>query len=827
MRSRPVILQDCQALAEGPDCPRPGGATDIISVNFQSLQLAWRQFSRRPALPVAVVAIIAVFCGVSATQVSMLRAWRDPAVPAGLGSLHYVRLLPKDLRSERRLPLGLALEAARSVRNIAQSAVYRTASLLIDDQGWTDSLAGVYAQPGLLRLFEVAPLLGHAPEDLAPSERLNAAYISHRLWRRMPDPDRDFIGRPVLIAGEPCVVRGVLPPGAEIPDGSDIIRLTEDFTVGGPGGLLRPVDFLVRVRDGASLRDLSEELNVLLHAPGTAVAKKEGVRGIELTPFAAFMLGPAGQNLLSGLVVITFCFSLALLTSAAVLVLLRAREHEPAQLTKVVLGAEITRLVGEGLVAACAWVFAAVPLGYFVGAVYGRVLELAFALAQKRAFWLRFEPDSASLLALAGVALAVLALCQLASVLRLDLNDMGRHQRTVTRHQRSPATAVFAASQFFVCFMLVAVTVLLTHAGASRDQAGQSIDQQRIITCRLALPAAISPDLAGQTALLNRLQQEVSALPGVAGVTFARRRDYVAGGTLELPLLAADATDGTTRQTVSSDTVRYGYFSDLGVRLIDGREFTSADAVGGPMKVLVNQAFVRRYSPDRLIVGTSLTSGNPIEIIGVVPDLDLGGSVGSQDPPEGVYFLMDRAGRQPYLTMLVRYQVATPAGFATDLRRAVIAAHPGLAPYWIKTVAESIDEQYATIFTMRRTALIYAVIVGGITSLALISVVLFQFRCSHREIALRIALGAGELRAFLPMCRWLWASSLAGIAAGSAMLWILRSHADFVGLDRIQNPALLAAGGAATILAAVLTIFAVLPSLVRVRTVPVGRILAQ
>ena len=137
----------------------------------------------------------------------------------------------------------------------------------------------------------------------------------------------------------------------------------------------------------------------------------------------------------------------------------------------------------------------------------------------------------------------------------------------------------------------------------------------------------IAPELNGYTPQRNhdifeRIEDRLARLPGVTGVTSAWIRlasssnwgsNYTVQGFDPPP----DA------DTVSSyNYVGAGYLRTLGIPLLSGREFTSADTLGAPKVAIVNEAFLKKFNLGRDAVGTRMKRGAgsgalDIEIVGV------------------------------------------------------------------------------------------------------------------------------------------------------------------------------------------------------------------
>src|ERR1044071_2299878 len=81
--------------------------------------------------------------------------------------------------------------------------------------------AGV--KTGFFNVLGVQPFLGRAflPEDDKPGT-ITAAIISHGLWKRRFGSDPAIVGKQVQISSRPITVVGVMPPGFEYPEQTQI-----------------------------------------------------------------------------------------------------------------------------------------------------------------------------------------------------------------------------------------------------------------------------------------------------------------------------------------------------------------------------------------------------------------------------------------------------------------------------------------------------------------------------------------------------------------------------------------------------------------------------
>jgi putative ABC transport system permease protein len=76
---------------------------------------------------------------------------------------------------------------------------------------------------GFFSVLGVQPFLGRVfvPEDDQPNAQ-SVAIISHGLWKRRFGADRGLIGREIFISAKPVTVIGVMPPGFEYPQETQV-----------------------------------------------------------------------------------------------------------------------------------------------------------------------------------------------------------------------------------------------------------------------------------------------------------------------------------------------------------------------------------------------------------------------------------------------------------------------------------------------------------------------------------------------------------------------------------------------------------------------------
>jgi predicted permease len=270
-------------------------------------------------------------------------------------------------------------------------------------------------------------------------------------------------------------------------------------------------------------------------------------------------------------------------------------------------------------------------------------------------------------------------------------------------------------------------------------ETGMALDN--LVTFQLS-PALSGYDDERATILYRSLLERLRSAPGVTSAAMATV-PLLAGGEWDssVAIEGHQAKDGEDVQAFMN-AVTPGYFTTMKIPLLEGRDFTDADARGEATVAIVNRKFAEQYFPGRSAVGKRIGSGGgpgsklTVEIIGVVADSLYEG------PREGVHrqVFWPNWGKNSG-TIYLRTQTPSSSAYKM-IRNEVQQLAPSMPVYEMKTVAAQLDE---TLLTDRLIAMLsagFGLLATLLATIGLYGVMAFVVARRRKELGIRLALGA-------------------------------------------------------------------------------------
>ena len=626
----------------------------------------------------------------------------------------------------------------------------------------------------LLPLLGVQPVVGRLfrPDEDQPGHT-TAVLLSDGLWRRRFGADRSIAGKSVRLNDKGYTVVGVLPPGFRILDtAADVwVPLGMD-----PGDARanhgRFLIVIARMRTGVTLRQVRAEMDTI----GARLERAEPEFNHGWRPSAYSLrdelVGKVEQPLAVLMGAVGFLLLMACVNVANLLLARGTQRHREIAI-RMAMGAGRGRIAGQLLAENLPLSLAGGALGLLLawGAI---VLVARFGpasiprLAEARLDWRLFLFTLGISIATGVVFGLVPAIQGSGSSLNTALIEGGRG-RTAARSVRLLRNGLVVTEVALAVLVLIGAGLLIRSFVRLRAE-DLGFQPSGLLTVRLPLAGARNASAERRIAFIQQVEERVAALPGVRAVA--------AVDTLPLGGFGFGTTFAIEGRPVPGDKpiglvrgVTPGYFRTMGLPLLEGRDFTGADAAGSALTMVVSRNVERRFWPRGGAVGSRLVldpNGRRLaQIVGVVGDV-------KPETIEGDDWLTlyGPYAQNAFRSMtLVMRSALPPESVVRAAERAVHQLDPDQPVADGRSMDAVVDQVVAGARFNTLLLTIFAQIAFVLAAVGVYGVVSYDVSQRTGEIGIRLALGAqpgAVLRLILTQ-----AAVLAGlgIAAGLAAAW--------------------------------------------------------
>ena len=622
---------------------------------FRDLRVAFQSLMRSKGLAAIVILTLALGIGANAAIFTLVRGvLLKPLVNRDENRLIYVRQSAPGLgadNTEFSVPELKDLETG--VRSISEFGDFSQMSFTMVGLGEPRVVQGGVVSGNYFEVMGLRPVLGRlvGPEDDGPNAA-GVVVLTYNFWSTVYKKDPNVIGKTVRLSSigdRSATVVGVLEPSVPYPAETEIManlvtsphhlsatmvtgrvhRMTELFGKLAPGATLEQARSELRTGYASMLKDhpdaYPDSARYNIDAKMLRDQITSGARTVLLVLLVA-----------SGLVFIIAC------SNVANLVLARVVRREGELAVRAALGASNWTLRRMLLAESLLLCGAGAAIGVMIAQPLVTILARYASRFSVRA--LDLTVDSSMLWV--GVVLAIIAAVILAFVPRLPSANASNGMNLASGGVRITSSTgrrqrAFAITQIAASFVLLAGASVLITTLIGLQQTRTGVDTRHVLV------VDVPPPTYGKTQqqvvdFYKEAMRQIDALPGVTQTAFAMVAPWRDADNYGIGMqFSGDGhAHGKDDPRAGMRTISPGFFTSLGVPILEGRDFNNLDRTDNEPVVIVSQDLAQRMFPGQDAVGRHVYWTDPVfefiagskeeksrflsphRMIGVVADID-------------------------------------------------------------------------------------------------------------------------------------------------------------------------------------------------------------
>jgi predicted permease len=530
-----------------------------------------------------------------------------------------------------------------NLKLVSGVALGRFTPLSIGEKGETARAWAELVSANYFDLLKVKPVLGRGflPEEVVHDGDAPVAVISYGMWHARFGGNPNVLGKTIRLNRHELTIIGVAPRGFHGSLAGVVFDVWAPATMAevmgtGDGtlhyrGTRDQTSTIVRLKPGVTLEQARAEVSTL--GKTLAALYPDTNRGIDLTltPLWKGHLGAQGILLqpLRILMMLSVLLLLIVCANVANLLLARAVTRQSEFGIRMALGAPRSRLATQLLVETLLLTAggAVVGIALVVWLGLGRSLMFIIPIADVPLdFGGGLNLPTLGFVVLITVVTTVLsgtvpALPTAHSDVNETLKEGGRSRGAGRGSRRLRGLLVVGEMALVMVALIGAGLFYRSFQNARGIEPG--FERRNISVSQFYLSYA-GYSAREQRDFCRNLRERMESKPGVVGVTYS---DVVpmstASGTGSTPWHPLDVEGyvpaPNEQMMIHRATVPPGYFNLLGIRLLDGRDFTERDSAEAPLVIIVNETFANRFFPERNPIGRKVHCEREIAtVVGLV-----------------------------------------------------------------------------------------------------------------------------------------------------------------------------------------------------------------